>query len=64
MAFVFLWLTCFTQHTPSRSLHVVANGQISFFFVAEERAIERKCRLFFTQSSTDGTLVASMSRLP
>ena len=33
MAFVLLCLTYFTQHNPlSRSIHVVADGKVSFFF--------------------------------
>ena len=31
--FVFLYLTYFTNQIPSKSIHVVASGKISFFFI-------------------------------
>ena len=40
----------------SRSIHVVADGKISFFFMAESNSIVYMYHLFFTHSSIDGRL--------
>ena len=41
---------------PSKSIHVAANGKISFFFMAEQYTIVYKYHIFFIHSSVDGHL--------
>ena len=55
MIFVFLWLNSLSM-TISRSIHVAANGMISFFFMAEESSIVYMCHIFFIHPSLDGHL--------
>ena len=45
----------------SRSIHVAANGIISFFLTAEQYSIVYMYHIFFTHSSVDGHLGASLS---
>ena len=45
----FLYLS-FTQNSPSRSSRIVINGQILFFFVAEQYSIVQTHHHFFTRS--------------
>ena len=53
--FVFLWLILLSIMS-SNSIHVVANGKISFFFMARWYSCVRVCRIFFNYSSIDGYL--------
>ena len=53
--FVFLWLISLSI-TPSSSVHVVANGKISFFLIAEWYSIVYIYHIFFIHSSIDGHL--------
>ena len=39
---------------PSRSIHVVANNRLSFFFMTEWYCVVYICLIFFVHSSTDG----------
>ena len=60
--FVFLCLTYFTYIIPSRSIHVIANGKISFFLLPSNASLY----LHTTSSSTHlsvGACTASRSRL-
>ncbi|WP_261105342.1 hypothetical protein, partial [Streptococcus mitis] len=41
---------------PSRSIHVVANGTILFFFMAEKYSTVYIYHIFFIQLSVDGHL--------
>ena len=40
----------------ARSIHVAANGLISFFLMAEEYSIVYMCHIFFIRSSVNGHL--------
>ena len=51
---IFLWLTLLNV-IFSRLIHVAANGNISFFFMAEYYSIEYICHIL-SQSSVDGHL--------
>ena len=53
MIFVFVWLTSFSM-IISRSIHVTANGIISFSFMAEH--IVYMYHIFFNHSSVNGHL--------
>ena len=53
MIFVFLLLISLSV-IPSRPLHFVANGKISFFFTAEQYSIVIMYHIFLIQSSADG----------
>ena len=54
MIFVFLWLISLSI-IPSSSMHVVVNGKISFFLIAEEYSIVYIYHIFI-HSSIDGHL--------
>ena len=54
MVFVFLFLTYFTL--ISRSIHVAANGIISFFFMADYYSLVYIHHIFFIHSSVNGHL--------
>ena len=54
MIFVFVWLTSLSM-TISRSIHVAANGIISFFLMAEYYSIVYMYHIFI-HSSVDGHL--------
>jgi len=41
---------------PYKSIHIVANGKILFFFMAEYCSIVRMYHIFFIHSSADGQL--------
>ena len=66
MVFVFLHLTYFTKPSTSKSIHVIANGRISFLFflllsntayVCVYIYIQRNIYcIFFIHSSVDGHL--------
>ena len=49
--FVFLSLAYFTQYDISRSIHVAANGIISFLFMTEQYSIMYMYHIFFIYSS-------------
>ena len=55
MVFVFLCLTSLSM-IISRSIHVAANGVISFFFMAEYYSIVYMYHIFFIHLSVDGHL--------
>ena len=55
MVFVFLYLTSFSM-IISRSVHVAANGIVSFLFMAESYSIVYMYHVFFIHSSVDGHL--------
>ena len=55
MIFVFLCLTYFTL-TVSRSIHISANGTISFLFIDEQYSIVYMYHIVFIHSSVDGHL--------
>ena len=55
MVFVFSWLISLSM-IPSGSIHVVTNGKVSFFFMAELYSIVYICQVFFIDSSIDGHL--------
>ena len=52
---VFIWLILLSL-MPSRSIHVVRNGRISFLLMAESCAIVCIYHVFFLYSPTDGHL--------
>ena len=52
MMFVFLWLILLSI-IPSSSIHIVANGKISFFLIAKWYSIVYICHIFFIHSSID-----------
>ena len=56
MIFVFLCLTTSLGMIISRSIHVAANGIISFFFMAEYYSIVYMYHIFFIHPSVDGHL--------
>ena len=62
MIFVFAWLTSHNM-IISRSIHIAANGIISFFFMAEWYSIVYVYYIFFIHSSVHGHLSVSVSSL-
>ena len=54
MIFVSLCLTYFTLNDSLQSVHVAANGIISFFLMAEDYSIVPMCHIFFIRSSVSG----------
>ena len=58
MVFVFLYVTGFdfNYYDISRSIHVAANGIISFFVMAEQYFVVYMDHIFFIHSSIDGHL--------
>ena len=55
IVFVFVWLISLSM-IISRSIHVAANGIISFFFMAEQYSTVYMYHIFFIHSSVDGHL--------
>ena len=55
MIFVFVCITSLCM-IISRSIHVAANGIISFFFMAEYYSTVNMYHIFFNHSSVDGHL--------
>ena len=55
MIFVSVWLTSLSM-IITRSIHVVASGIISLFFIAEQYSIVDMYPVFFIHSSVDGYL--------
>ena len=53
--FIFLWLISLSI-MPYKSIHVVANGKISFFFIAEYCSIVCMYHICSVHSSADGQL--------
>ena len=56
MIFLCLCLTDSLSVTLSRSIHVAANGTVSFFLTAEQYPIVCMYHIFFIHSSVDGYL--------
>jgi len=55
MVFVFFWPTSLGMRVSS-SIHVAANGIMSFFFMAEQYSIVYIYHIFLIQSSVNGHL--------
>ena len=56
MVSVFLYLVILLSIIPSRSIHVVSNGKISTFLMAEQYSIAYINYIFLIHSSVDGFL--------
>uniref|UniRef100_A0A8D1XQ05 Uncharacterized protein n=1 Tax=Sus scrofa TaxID=9823 RepID=A0A8D1XQ05_PIG len=56
MIFVFLCLTMTLSMIISKSIHVAANGIISFFFMPEKYSVGYMYHIFFIHFSADGHL--------
>ena len=58
MIFIFLCLTSLSM-IISRSMHIAANGIISFFFMAEWYFTVYMCHIFFSHSSVDRQIAST-----
>ena len=56
MGFVIFFLICFVGVINPRSIHVVVNGTISLFFMAEWYSLVFMYHIFSIHSSVDGHL--------